>query len=262
MIVEDGSHEVVVGLFFSFEAAFVAIFIAVVAAHDVVDHGVVVVHLVAGLAAATLEGNFFFLLVLAISGFLLLLGQFLLLDRKVVNDLLDLLGVTVLGKILAQLTEEVLNAVGCRTGVEDLGRLGAEVLVVFLRVEVDWCRLFHAAEELVSEAFLRFDLKYHTFSAFAHASLVLGFFSGRLDAREPGLSLLELLLIVDFIGLFGAFVFLQFFRAFLSLLLGQLLFLLFRVDFVLIVKVCVLGFFGLFFLLLLSLLVFRVDVLF
>lgn len=248
-VVGDGSHEVVVTLFFSFEAAFVTV-ISVVAAHDVVDHGVVVVQLViAGFAATTLEGHFHLLLVLAISGLLLLLGQFFLLDRKVVDDFLELLGVTVLGKILAQLAEEVLNAVRCRTGVEDLGRLGAKVLVLFLGVQVDWCRLVQIAEELVSEAFLCLDLKHHSFTAFAHARYVLGFLSGRLDALEPSLSLLELLLIVDLIGLFGAFVFFEFFRAFLSFQLGQGLFLLLRVYFVLVVKLAVLGLLGLFFLL-------------
>jgi uncharacterized small protein (DUF1192 family) len=35
-----------------------------------------------------------------------------LLDRKVINDLLNLLGVAVLGEVLAQLAEEIFNAVG------------------------------------------------------------------------------------------------------------------------------------------------------
>ena len=259
----SGSHEVVVGLFFSFEAGFFTVLIAVVAAHDVIDHGGVVVRLVVGLAAASLQGRFLLLLVLAISGFFFLLGQFFLLDRKVVDDLLDLLGVTVLGKFPAQLAEEVLNAVGCRTGVEHFGGFYTEVLVVLFGVELDWSRLvIHAAEELIGEAFLGLHLEDHSLSAFAHTSLVLGFLGGLLrDAGERSLSLLELLLVVHLVGLFGAFVFFEIFRAFLSLLLGQLLFLLLSIDLVFVVKVGF-GLLGLFFLLFLRLLVFRVNVLF
>lgn len=256
------SHEVVVGLFLSLEASFFTVLFAIIAAHDIIDHGVVVVHLVV-LAAASLEGCFRGLLVLAISSFFLLLGQVFLLDSKMVDDLLDLLRVAVLGKILAQLAEKVLNAVGRRTGIQHLGCLLAEVLVLLFGVQIDRCGLLHAAEERIGQALLGLHLEDHTLRAGAHAGCRLGLLTGsRLDVGESSLSLRKLRLVVHLVGLFGAFVFFELFRAFLSLLLGELLFLRIRVDLVFIIKVGFFGRLGLFFLLLLSLLVFRVDVLF
>lgn len=110
--VAAGSHEVVLGLLLSFKAFLITRFITVVSTHDVIDHRVVVVHLVRGLASAALQCGLSLLLVRAVSGLFLFFGEFFLLDRKVINDLLNLLGVAVLGEVLAQLAEEVFNAVG------------------------------------------------------------------------------------------------------------------------------------------------------
>lgn len=92
----SGSHEVVLGFVFSSEFFLFSIVAIVVVgvfrccSHEIVDHGRVVVHLIA-LAATRFESGLLSLFVLSIPSFLLLLLLVVEEDLQVIDDLLDLL---------------------------------------------------------------------------------------------------------------------------------------------------------------------------
>lgn len=175
------------------------------------------------------------------SNFLSLLRLFLILDILLVEDdlqmvsnLLDLLGVTVLGKILAELTEEVLDAVRGFAFVEDVSSTLSKVFVVLFRVEFDCFLNKSVVVTVISKKLVG-------------STLFLGFLLSLTDLRfrltlrvnfdvhlatKLLLSLLELLVIVHLVLGLDPPIFLLFYRLLPTLLL-LFLFELLRVDFVL-----------------------------
>jgi len=173
----------------------------------------------------------------------------------VVCNLLDLLGVAVLWKILAKLTEEVFDAVGSLSFVENVCSAFPEFLVILLRIKVDGFLDKLLIVTVVSEKLVSSTLLLGFLHSLTNLGLGLagGVNLGRLnDDTKLLLPLLKLLVIVNLVLCLDPAILLSLLHLFLALLLLLLLDLL-RVDIILIIELLLL-----LFLLLLLLLVFLV----
>jgi hypothetical protein len=141
---------------------------------------------------------------------------------EVVCDLLDLLGITVAWKILAQVLEEVFHSVGSSTVVENFTHALTVHLVFLLSVEFErWLLVdVSSSKELIRQSPLGLLLQEQSLLGSGHlAGVNGGLLGGDWSSSELGLSLLEDLVIVDFIRLLNATIFLGIKSCFLRLLL-------------------------------------------
>jgi hypothetical protein len=146
------SHEVVVAFFCLGEASFGAVLFPVFvvgSAHDVVDHGRVVVSLVA-LATTSLEGSLGLLHVLV--KLALFLNLVVVHQLEVIGNPLDAFGVTVLWHVFSNFLQEFLDVVGSVAIVESPAYLLCEIDVVFLVAQLDIWHSGVVSKELVGQA--------------------------------------------------------------------------------------------------------------
>ena len=143
-------------------------------------------------------------------------------------------------KVFAQILKEVLHSVRSRSSIEHLADVLPIDLVLLLRVELEGWRLdllsFSSSKELICQPSLCLLLEEQALLSSCHTLGVYYYLSSsNRSSSQLGLSLLEDLVIINFVGLLNATIFLG-----LKSILSCLFFLLFghffRINLILIVE--------------------------
>jgi hypothetical protein len=191
------SHEVNLSLFFFLESRFLfTVFITVIGTHHIINHGWIVVSIVA-LATTSLEDSSLFLDVFVELS--LLLDLVVVRGLEVVSYAFDVLWVTVLWHLLSQFLEELLNMVWCVTLVKSITHLLGKVEVVFFWWKThSWTGLI-ISKKLIGQSLFSSLLENDSLGSWA----TLGLFSllciGDNDSNF-GLSFSIDLVIIDLVG--------------------------------------------------------------